>query len=234
MMKPAVGLVTVALAMAACGGPTSTPIIPTPIPSAPPPEPEPPPPAPLARLAVTVDGASVFTVIPHLDTVNVDASGSSGTGLRFGIDYGDGAGIDEPAGSHVYTGAGAYRVRVLVTDSLGRTDMASVNLVATPLDGLWRNSIYNSAAKRYESRSLRIAFVGGRDLGGTYTHPEGHTHDVSGRFGERRSLTLRLSDGTITFSTPPLGFDAAVSRMQVQVRGGSADGQTLIFDRSGQ
>ena len=99
--------------------------------------------------------------------------------------------------------------------------------------GRWYSSFYNTSARRYESRSLLInPPTEPLKLTGVYTHPEGWTTNFSGQLGPSRSVSLNLTDGTISFVAPPSGgFTSSVAGLILAVRGGSADGQTLVFDR---
>jgi hypothetical protein len=187
--------------------------------------------APVARLSTLIDRAGALVAIQGLSVVAFDASGSSGTGLRFGIDYGDGQGVDEPVGQHVYTTGGrTYKARLIVTDSLGRTDVASVDIPVRDVEGRWYQSFYNEGAKRYESRTLDIFAPAGRSLTGVYTHPEGWTTPFAGELVPERGVNLMLRDNTIRFTSPEVGgFNSGATTLNVRVRGGSADGQLLIF-----
>ena len=223
-------LLCAALLQTACSDTPTPPVAPTP--PAPPPAPVEVPPAPVARLAVTVDGQSGNTAIQNGSTVTLDASGSSGVGLRYGLDFGDGQGVDLSTGAHVYQGTGTYKVRVIVTDSLGRTDQASAEVTVKNVTGAWFHGFYNSNALRYESRTLTIAQQNGRSVAGSYTHPEGWASPFTGDVSAR-GATLNLNDGTITFaSVAGGGFNADLTALSVKVRGGSADGFTLTFTRS--
>jgi hypothetical protein len=191
------------------------------------------PAAPIARLAVTVDGRGSLVAIQNLSDVRMDASGSSGTGLRYSLDFGDGAGADEPSAQHVYgTGGRTYALRAIVTDSLGRTDTARLDLSVRGAEGRWLNSMFNANANRSESRTLEITNQNGRTLTGLYRHPEGYTSPFLGELQGERGLVLELLGGGIRFTgADSNGFNSEATRFTVHVRGGSADGMTLVFQR---
>jgi hypothetical protein len=209
----------------------STPVAPTPPATVNPPAEI--PPAPVARLAVTVDGLQGSAAISGASVVRFDATGSSGTGLRFGLDFGDGQGADLATATHIYQDANTTRrARVIVTDSLGRVDQASIEVVLKTISGTWTNTVYNENARRYEFRRLYITQLTGPSVIGEYMHPEGWTTPITGQV-LARGATVNLTDGTITFSSDASnGFNSDLSAVSMRVRGGSADGLVLTFSRS--
>ena len=190
------------------------------------------PAAPIARLGVSVDNGALVAV-QGISAVTMDASRSSGTGLRYGIDFGDGQGSDQATASHVYlTGGRIYKVRVIVTDSLGRIDSITVDVDVKNIEGYWYNSFFNVGRNRYEVRTLRIVTQSGRQLTGLYTHPEGYTSAFTGEVRDERGLAMTLSDGTITFRSQSANAISSDARtFSVAVKGGSADGLTLAFSK---
>jgi hypothetical protein len=189
------------------------------------------PAAPVARLAVTVDARQSLVAIQSLSDVKLDAGGSSGTGLRYSLDFGDGQGVDQPIAQHIYqTGGKTYRLRAIVTDAHGRTDTATTELTVTNVEGRWFHAFFNPNADRYERRTLDIVAQNGRALQGVYTHPEGFTSSFGGELWGERELTLVLA--AITFrSEPNTGFASDAMRFSVRMHGGSANGFTLVFAR---
>jgi PKD repeat protein len=179
-----------------------------------------------------IDSRGSSVAIQSLSAVKFDASGSSGTGLRFALDFGDGQAIDRAVATHVYASAHTYTVRATVTDSLGRTDSVASQVVVRSVEGSWSNLMVNSANGRYESRSLDISNQAGRAISGVYFHPEGYTSSFAGNMEGERGLIVRLTDGTISFSTIGIdGFSSDATTVSLVMRGGSADGQTLVFSR---
>jgi len=106
-------------------GPTPTPPPggPTPTPTA-----TPTPAGPNAGFSMNVSGLTVQFV-----------NNSSGSGLTYLWDFGDGSGKTSSHPSHTYKTAGQYNVTLTVTDSLGRTDtrtkQATVNNPTPPPTG---------------------------------------------------------------------------------------------------
>jgi PKD domain len=215
--------------MVACGG---SPTSPTAAPAATAAQPAVVPVAPVARLGVSIDGGQSVVAIQAASTVTFDATGSSGTGLRFGIDYGDGQGSDQPVGTHTYQLDKTYHARVIVTDSSGRTDSAAADVVVHTLVGQWDNFIYDPWKHIYESRRLTITGQTGRVITGIHSNSSGHTSGLTGEVTSDRGITLRLTDGTVSFSSePPDGIDSQVTAFSVLVKGGSADAKTLSFSK---
>jgi len=216
--------------IAACSRSTQLPSTPTPV--------QQPTPAvtaaPVARLGVTIDSFGSQTAIQDLSEVTFDASGSSGTDLQFSLDFGDGHGADRQAvATHVYTGAAnTYKARAIVTDSIGRTDSVSVDVIVKSIEGSWFSGIVNRANNRYEDRYLKFKLQGARSISGVYTHPEGNDTPFAGEFAGPRGFNITLTDGTIVFSTgADAGFDSTATNLTVHVRGGTANGQTLLFQK---
>jgi PKD domain-containing protein len=228
-MRTGRSVVGVVLLAVGCGGasspavPSVSPVVPSPVAVAP---------APVARLGLSVDGGALVA-LRGISAVMFDASGSSGTGLRYGLDFGDGQGSDRPTASHVYqTGGKIYKARAVVTDSMGRIDSASTDIEVTSIDGTWYSFIFNPSTKRGESRVLNILTQTGKQLTGVYTHPESNTTNFTGEVTDDRSLNVVLSDQTITFrSQGPNGISSDANHITVMVKGGSADGMTLTFAR---
>jgi len=216
----------------ACSG--STPQAPTAPAPVPPPSPGPPPAAPVARMSVSIDSHGSSIAIQGLSVVKFDASGSSGTGLRFGLDFGDGQGADAAVATHVYGSGHTYKARAIVTDAQGRIDSVTTDVVVRSVEGAWNSGIYNAVAKRYEYRTLDIHTQDGRKITGVYTHPEGFTSPFVGDVEGDRGLNVRLTDGTISFSNAGGdGVSSDATEVTLTMQGGSANGQTLVFDRYG-
>jgi hypothetical protein len=102
----------------------------------------------------------------------------------------------------------------------------------------WTNSVHNGRTNRYEFRRLAFESQTGASLSGFYTHPEGNLSHFKGSLSGDRSITITLDDGTITFVGEVLLNDQYSEtsyfenrQLRVAVRGGSADGQTLLFSQ---
>jgi hypothetical protein len=123
--------------------------------------------------------------------------------------------------------------RVTVTDSLGRTSVAEKRVVVGSLEHTFGNSIWNGSAGTYEYRTLQITNQSGAQVSGSYMHPEGHYVSFEGSLSGERNITLTLLDNTVTFAgnRPAGGIGDDCRSLTMLVRGGSADGMTLIFTR---
>jgi hypothetical protein len=223
------GIAACTLFIVGCGSPGPAPSPPTPV--------QPPPAvtaAPVARLGVTIDSRGSAAAIQNLSEVTLDASGSSGTGLQFGLDFGDGQGADQAVATHVYTASPrAFKARAIVTDWIGRSDSVAVYVTVKDVIGSWYNEVLNPANHRYEFRTLLINSHTARNIIGVYTHPEGNNTAFAGALTGPRGLEVTLTDGTIVFTSgADGGFDSDTLTLVVHVRGGSANGQTLTFTRT--
>ena len=89
------GLVAVALAV---GCSDSSPTQPTPNPGGT-------SDGPTARLTVTIDSLGSPEAVTGLSNVTIDASESSGTGLTYRVEFGDGTTASEAVARHVYAAA---------------------------------------------------------------------------------------------------------------------------------
>ena len=64
----------------------------------------------MARLAVSVDSRASLVALQALSEVKLDAGGSSGTGLRYALDFGDGQGVDAATAQHIYLAGDRNRI----------------------------------------------------------------------------------------------------------------------------
>ena len=188
--------------------------------------------APIARLGLTVSSTDGNVALKGQSIVTLDGRASTGSGLRFSLDFGDGAGVDDAIATHIYTGDGlTYSARLVVTDSVGRTDEARAAVSVASVLGIWGNGMYNSRTQRYESRALRIVAQNGRALTGFYRHPESDETPMLGELLGDRGFRMHSADGFIDFSSKAAGLNRSANSVDMLVRGGSADGFTLTFSR---
>jgi len=205
-------------------------------------------PAPIARLIVQVDNSGSTTAILVYSQILFDASASEGSNLTYSLDFGDGESTTERIVRHACQKPGEpLTSRLTVTDAFGRT---SSSISRYPCVGLvhsqgrlysltygWTNSIFNQLMRRSEFRRLGFEAQNGASVSGFYTHPEGNTSHFSGTLTGDRSITVKLDDGTITFTGDVLLRDTFGEtggytynrNLLLTMRGGSADGQTLRF-----
>jgi hypothetical protein len=199
---------------------------------------------PIARLSVQIDKSGSTAGIAGYTPVLLDGSGSEGDHLNYSFDFGDGASTASTDSSltHVFGHEGLFTVKLTVRDSLDRTSTSSakvpcLTLLNAPVSE-FVNTFNNGASRRTEGRVLGFESQSGSALRGYYRHPEGYGSSLTGTLSGDRALTIKLDDGTITFTgevrfgvrtVPP--NDVTDDRLVLAIRGGSADGQTLIFDR---
>src|SRR6185436_4426628 len=107
------------LLLTGCGR-SSPPTAPTPAPG--------PGAGPQASFKLTVDSLGSQEALTDASEVTVDAGASTGEGLRYLVDFGDGFTSTEPVARHVYRAAGTYRITVTLTDATGRIAAASREL----------------------------------------------------------------------------------------------------------
>ena len=93
---------------------------------------------PIVPVSITQPPTASFTATPSSGTaplkVNVDASDSKSGSSRitsYEWDFGDGMSGTGASGSHTYTSAGRYTIRLTVKDSAGQTDSTYQQIVVT-------------------------------------------------------------------------------------------------------
>lgn len=212
------------------------------------PAPTPPAPvaaAPVAAFAIRTGGPEVLAV-GGFTTVTVDASASTGDGLHFEVDFGDGATATTAVSSHVAAPAtrleGERRTaRVTVTDRLGRSHSAMQDYFVVNLgtDSSWFTMP--------SAHALKLT-VDGPGLTGWHTSPENgfigdlrRSRRLIGRLTGSHGLDVSTDDGAFSFvgsvvwRTPPSaeawanGMYQENVRLRLTVRGGIHDGETFDF-----
>ncbi len=205
---------------------------------------QPVPVAPVAKLVVQIDRSGSTGAILGYSPILFDASVSQGERLTYDFDFGDGSTASGTANSmtHPCRTAGLLTTRLTVRDELGRSSTAisrfpCVSLLNAAVYG-WIHSFENPRNRRYEFRRLGFASQTGATLTGSYTHPEGNSSRFSASLSGDRTLTITLDDRTITFTGDVLLNDEYSEtsyfqnrRLRLFMRGGSADGETLLFNQ---
>jgi hypothetical protein len=187
-------------------------------------------PAPVASLSVTID-MNATAAIPSLSIVRFDASGSTGTGLSYQLDLGDGTVLNEPRAEHVYAQGNKLNAVVLtVTDSIGRVSIARREVFTARITRSWISAAYNPTLGRQVTVWLLIESQQGTALSGRFSDDAGMQVAVSGLLLPDRSITLVLGKGEGELvGRQPEGFDATAQKLTLKGKGGLADGQTLAF-----
>lgn len=193
--------------------------------------------APSARLSVRLAPQAVpflESAIMGLTPFVFDASTSTGDGLTFVLEFGDGEYARDRQVSHAAMRTGSLAARVVTTDRFGRFDVATQTFgpVARLLEGCcgtnWFNRVENPITRSSEWRELRFVSHEGRSVTGSYRHPDGGTSSFSGTFDGAGGIELTLVGGGITFKGR-LVRSYSYPDMELTLSGGSADGMTLRF-----
>jgi PKD repeat protein len=214
-------------------------------------DPPPPPPSAELRLQSGIEGFNPYggdTGFPALYTgweATFDATGSSGDGLSFVIDFGDGTFANTAVARHVVLGTPGFRqgnARVFVVDRFGRVDSETVlfskGTVLNNIVSDYQDFFHNPVTSRVEWRALWLQDQSGAQITGTYRHPEGWTSPFTATLSGPNHIHLRLDDGTIdmdgtfTFKNPLTGMSDPFSGpwLLLTFRGGSADGAERPFN----
>jgi len=234
-------IVYAALTLAVAGCETSSPTHPTS--DVPPAQIVPATAPPHAELAIRFDSGGADFAVMGLTPITFDASKSTGDGLSYAIDYGDGEKTTSPTSVHVSNqggyqnsggGTGILTAHLSVVDRFGRTDGTDKDFAVFGLKSSfdwWWNSFFNTGMNRGEYRELVFERHVGHQVSGFYRHPENYNSRFTGSL-DTQGIHLKLDDGTILFDGPasfPPQTCYLCWQMALKVRGGSADGQTLVF-----
>ena len=210
------------LASAGCdrSSPPSTAPTPAPSPGA----------GPDASFKLTVDALGSQDALAGVSEVTVDAGASTGSALRYRVDFGDGTMATEPIARHVYDKAGAYRIAVTVTDATDRIATASRELtVASPL-GAWLYSAYIARARAVEVRTLTLTSQEGATVRGVLVRPGTSDSPITGRLTSDRRISLTIDRlGETLEGVVPSVLAPNVATWTLAARGGPVDGETLVF-----
>jgi hypothetical protein len=203
---------------------------------------------PAANLTIRIAEAHARVGIWGFTPIVFDATASSGKGLAYRIDFGDGANGAAPVTTHVpkpdFWNSRRLDQDLLrltstltVTDERGQTSMDvqeyDVLLLASPLGPpvFWLNVLGPS-----DTNSVRKVFFyrqDGATLTGSYLGPEGSS-SLTATLSGQRDIRIRLSDIDVELGGEfHLEDDLSGSRrfMRLAVRGGPANGMTLDFER---
>jgi len=186
---------------------------------------------PTARLKVTVDTLGSSEAVSGLSNVTLDASESSGTGLTYRVDFGDGTTATQAVAKHVYAAAGMFTAAVTITDASGRTSTASREVaVASPV-GTWLYAVYLPRARQVEVRTLALTAQDGT-LRGFLAATGQPDRAVTGTLSGERGVQIVLDDGSEALEgVLPSVLSVESSRLELLARGGPADGERLEFAR---
>jgi PKD repeat protein len=218
----AVILVSAVAGASGCGGSSNhNPTTPSPGPGA----------APVAMLTLAVDALGSQEAIAGASDVSVDAGASTGSGLRYQVEFGDGSTATDKTSRHVYAAAGTYAIRLTVTDDAGRTASATRELTVASALGRWVGAAYVERAGQVVVRTIVLTAQDGLTVRGMVNGPRDRDRPVTGTLTAARRLTL-VVDGAETFEgVMPSVVSSDGSAWDAAVQGGAASGETLPFKR---
>ena len=186
--------------------------------------------------------------------IRFDGSASRGAGLKYFIEFGDGASTIEPSAVHPIAKAGQYEARLTVVDRLGRTDRQEVpfKVISLVTDGYYHYwygpwpiaprtpcSERSSCEENTNLPDQKVLFdsqdgatLAGRILSDCCVHP--FTGKLSGR-NEIQFATIDGSDIVLTGTLYLAGRSDADWRLVLkQTTGGKGDGKFYdYYHRSG-
>ena len=163
-----------------------------------------------------------------------DGSASTGDGLTYQIEFGDGESASASVASHVVGSAGERTARLTVTDRHGRTAVAEQPYFVAKVETnypytYWQGNYTDGKAVRITLKRDGTTFSGLAHIFGTRNIP------ISGHMSGDRDLVLRSNDGGIEMLGALEWEDGHVRFSQVRVavrltiRGGHADGVTVLL-----
>jgi PKD repeat protein len=188
--------------------------------------------APIAAVAITIDSTGAREAIAAVSDVAVDASASTGSGLRYRIDFGDGASNSDRVARHIYQAGGTYKVTVTVTDDAARTATASTDVMVGSAVGRWVHAGYFARANRVGVWALRITAQDGTAVRGVLTEDNADRGTLTGSIGTDRRVRFVLDgSGESLEGVIPSVFAAEGAGLGLTMRGGSSSGEALTFKR---
>jgi hypothetical protein len=230
----AVGLA--AMLVAACGqAPPSAPS-PPPTPPAAPPVPGAPP---KAVLSLGADDLNPPLAITNYDML-FDASRSTGDGLTYLLEFGDGTSSTQVAALHASPVSTRRTARLTVTDRFGRTDSIARDYFLAIVDNTgccstsWVHTLINTPDNLVVLRlTLRQE---GAALSGTYRGEDRVFRQLTGTLNRDRAIVLRTADGSIELTggvewrePGRENFSQAGIRLRLTIKGGTLDGKAIDF-----
>jgi PKD repeat protein len=185
---------------------------------------------PTARVTVTIDSLGSREAVTGLSNVTVDASESSGSGLTYRVDFGDGTIANQAVARHVYGATGTFTASVTITDAAGRTSAASRQVVVASPVGTWLYSGYLTQARRVEVRTLALTTQDGPTLRGFLGATGERDRPVTGTLSGERAVQFVVDDqGETLGGVLPSVLSGESTRSELVARGGPADGERLAF-----
>jgi PKD domain len=224
-MRPLTLVSLLAVALTACGGshpptsPSSAPTTPSTGSGS----------APTAAITLKADAAGSRDAVASLSEVIVDASASTGTGLTYAIDFGDGASATTATAKHVYATPATYTVTATVTDAQGRKAGDTRQITVRDATGSWFQAGYVQKTTRVEVRRLTIDAQDGTTVRGTYRVTGDTDRAFTGTLTPPRDIRITADAGVSLEGTLPGRVSDDAELWTLIAHGDSADGQRLDF-----
>jgi PKD repeat protein len=184
---------------------------------------------PSLKIDVKADAAGSRDAIASLSEVLVDAGGSTGTGLTYAIDFGDGVVAATATARHVYAAAGSYTITGTVTDAQGRKASDTRPITVKAAIGNWFQAGYVAKTARVEIRRLSIVEQTGTTVRGSYRVTGDVDRAVMGTLVPPRDIRIVAGAGVLLEGTLPGRVNDEGEDWPLVVHGDSADGQRLAF-----
>jgi PKD repeat protein len=180
-------------------------------------------------LTVKADAAGSRDAIASLSEVLVDASASTGSGLTFTLDFGDGTTATIASAKHTYAKPATYVISATVTDLQGRKATATQSIAVRDVTGGWFQAGFITKTQRVEVRNLSIDAQTGTTVSGTYRVTGNADRTFTGTLIPPRDIRMTASDGVSLIGTVPGRINDDTVPWTLMAQGDSADGQRLDF-----
>ena len=184
---------------------------------------------PTITIDVKADAAGSRDAVASLSEVIVDVSASTGAGLTYAIDFGDGVIATTATARHVYAAASTYTITGTVIDSQNRKATVTKPIAVREATGSWFQAGYVDRTKRVEVRRLSIDAQTGTTVRGTYRVTGNADRIVTGTLIPPRDIRMTASDGVSLIGTLPGRLNDDAVLWTLIAGGDSADGQRLDF-----
>jgi PKD repeat protein len=204
-----------AVASLACGSSPPQPTKPTPV-------------LPVANPSVVSANQDAIAAVSSLQFDGSRSTSSAASGITgYAWNFGDGSLATGVSVQHVFNTSGTKSVMLAVTDANGTSNAASATVTVKDITGSWR------AQFNVQTRTYSLIQTG-TVITGTYTNTQlaREIWPVNGSVDANRRFTVTATyPGETTVVLSNATVDAAVSSFTGVTFGGSANGQTLTYQR---
>ena len=189
----------------------------------------------------TLTASATSGTAPFSPTLTVGASGGSGSGYVYDLDYGDGTTHGTASGAHTYSAAGIYTAVLKVTDSLLAVGTAYLTIVVTNAGGTAGVAVSSNGS--HANSGAGDAWSTGATPAVSLTNGNGY----ASKFLDKTGFGFTTTPGSAEYipaSATPLGWVAVVrahkSNTQATseasvflLKGGTASGDDMIGNLGG-